>query len=119
MQCPEFVESRNQILPGPSPAQRLYQKALGSRLLIASTVVNVYHCTAANELITLLNTILSCISEHLNSGEEDNVNNTAFVCPTPEPQGVGRPAIVVNEDQIQFLRSLHFKLEKNCKFTWH
>lgn len=80
--------------------------------LIASTVVNVYHRTAANELITLLNTILSCISEHLNSGEEDNVNNTAFVCPTREPQGVGRPAIVVNEDQIQFFRSLHFSWKK-------
>ena len=80
--------------------------------LIASTIVNVYHRTATSELITLLNTILSCISEHLNSGEEENVNNTTFVCPTREPQGVGRPEIVVNEDQIQFLRSLHFCWKK-------
>ena len=35
-----------------------------------------------------------------------------FVCPTREPQGVGRPAIAVNEDQIQFLRSLHFSWKK-------
>ena len=48
----------------------------------------------------------------MNSGEEDNVNNTAFVCPTRQPQGVGRPAIVVHEDQIQFLCSLHFSWKK-------
>ena len=40
MQCPEFVESRDQILPGPSLAQLLYQKALGSRLVIIMSGFN-------------------------------------------------------------------------------
>ena len=96
------------------------QDARTTLQLIVSNAVNVEHRAAANELIMLLNTILCRISEHLNSDEEDlHVNTTAFVCPTQEPQGVGRPSIVVNEDQIKYLRSLHFSWKKNCMFTWH
>ena len=87
------------------------QDARSTLQLIASTVVNVEHHAARNEVIMLLNIILSRISKHLNSNEEDHVNNTAFVCPTMEPQGVGRP-IVVDEDQIKFLRSLLFSWKK-------
>jgi len=38
--------------------------------------------------------------------------NTPFTCETEVPRGAGRPRIIIQDEQIHFLRSLHFSWEK-------
>ena len=57
--------------------------------------------------------IISSISEHLHCSDIENEDHsTAFMCQTVHSDRVGRPSIAVDEEQITFLRSLHFSWRK-------
>ena len=81
--------------------------------LMAPNLVDNRHRENVNGLIDLLNMIISSISEHLHRSDIENEDHsTAFMCQTVHSDRVGRPSIAVDEEQITFLRSLHFSWRK-------
>ena len=89
------------------------QDARNTLQLMWSNLVDGQHCEAVNELITLLNMIICHISQHLSRSDVENqVDSTPFVCQSVHTDRVGRPSIAVDEEQIIFLRSLHFRWRK-------
>ena len=76
--------------------------------LIAPHVVGPEHRDAIEGLITSLNTVLSCITEHLKDEGDRASSRTGFFCQTVDSRRVERPPIIVEEEQITYLRGLHF-----------
>ena len=98
---------------GKEQVQDRLQDGRSTLQLMASNLVDDRHRENVNELIDLLNMIISSISEHLHRSDIENEDHsTAFKCQTVHSDRVGRPSIAVDEEQITFLGSLHFSRRK-------
>lgn len=65
------------------------------------------------ELVELLTTIRAGLSAEITDRHSaPSALDVAFSCHTDVPSGVGRPKLLVHEEQIRFLRSLHFTWRK-------
>ena len=74
--------------------------------LLESNVVSTEQRASANQLINLLRTIISHVCQHINEAENGQATSVAFACQINAPQGVGRPRMIVDNQQITYLRRL-------------
>lgn len=92
--------------------QKLEEASITLRLL---TSENIIDGDLYDRPLVDLQELIANIRKHLEYFLEDvspTPLNTPFSCTTEIPTTVGRPKIIIHEEQIQFLRGLHFSWEK-------
>ena len=87
--------------------QRL-EEAVGTLTLLAADRISLHYRQELNMLIRTVRRIVTKGNFRLQQHRETGPENLAFSCVEGPPTGVGRPSIVIKEEQIEFLRSLHF-----------
>lgn len=104
-------------------------QAIGRLMAVADTIQLLISEIESNrnfaEVLPILNVTLTNVRNlgdllqlHRN-GAPDLTRETAYSSPTISTcNGPGRPRYVIEEEQIRFLRELHFPWKKNSRFTW-
>ena len=90
---------------------QLEEASVTLRLLTSENIIDEDYSRPLvdlQELIASIHTHLGSFLEHISP----TTLNTPFSCTTEIPTTVGRPKIIIHEEQIQFLRGLHFSWEK-------
>lgn len=96
------------VLPEEEIIAQLEEASVTLRLLASENTDEDYAIT----LRGLQESVAQILLQLKSSREDVSASNSSFACATEHPTGVGRPRIIIQDEQIIFLRSLHFSWEK-------
>ena len=63
-------------------------------------------------VLTKVRSIFLVLKEYEDRNNTETMQSNSFTCPTSKLAGAGRPVIIVEREQLEFLRELHFPWAK-------